>query len=155
MDPSQLTEGEFQRECQELWDRFALCHVGSFVEPLLELSDGFREEHYEALREALQDAAGNAHPEENFLDEDGDVDECARDEAIEAYVDENEREPMEYYSVDRWLAARLREQSEAVLEYGNHYVWIRCSTGQSTYMDECMRQITRDYLESRAVSLAD
>jgi len=146
----ELSEAEFQRECERIWNRSTFCHVGSFIEPLLGYDEDLRQEHDEALSEALRAEAEQEHPEEDFLDEDGDVDEYERDRTIDEWMGNNPHEPMEYYSVDGWMAARLRERHEAVFEVGNHHVWIRCATGQATYMDDCIRSIAREVLETRA-----
>ena len=146
----ELSEAEFQREAQEIWGRGCYCHVGSFVDSLLKYDEDFSSDHFEALQEALRLEAESELPEDQFLDDDGDADEYERDKAIDEWMDNNPREPMEYYSVDRWMADKLREQHQAVVEFGNHYIWIRCATGQATYMDECVRAIAKEVLAARA-----
>ena len=55
----------------------------------------------------------------------------------------NGEEVLEWWLVTSWLADRLREQGEIIIdELGCHW-WGRMSSGQSIYMDYVMQEICR------------
>lgn len=58
-----------------------------------------------------------------------------------------ECEVYEYWAVDSWFAARLREQGELVFEFCDFTVWGRTTTGQSIYLDGVIRRIVSDMPE--------
>ena len=48
---------------------------------------------------------------------------------------------MEWWLIDGWLAERLKEQGEVIIEeYGCHW-WGRQSSGQAIYMDGVIQEI--------------
>ena len=56
----------------------------------------------------------------------------------------NGEEVLEWWLVTSWLADRLREQGETVIdELGCHW-WGRTSSGQAIYMDHVIEQICED-----------
>lgn len=56
----------------------------------------------------------------------------------------NGEEVLEWWLVTPWLADRLREQGETVIdELGSHW-WGRTSSGQAIYMDHVIEQICED-----------
>lgn len=63
----------------------------------------------------------------------------------EAYIYPfNGEEVLEWWLVTPWLAARLKEQGEIVIdEYGCHW-WGRTTSGQAIYMDSVIQEICGD-----------
>jgi len=61
-------------------------------------------------------------------------------------------EPSEYYGVSDWLATKLREQGEVVVELLGFNVWGRGCTGQAILLDHCISMIatSMEILEGQA-----
>tara|TARA_R100001509_G_scaffold19762_1_gene10172 strand:- start:265 stop:429 length:165 start_codon:yes stop_codon:yes gene_type:complete len=47
----------------------------------------------------------------------------------------------ETWIVTSWLAARLLEQDEVVIDFRGLWMWQRTTTGQAIYMDEVIQAI--------------
>jgi len=63
-------------------------------------------------------------------------------------IDPHERETLEYWVVDSWLAEQLRKQGEnveSIVEF-DWYVWGRTTSGQAISIDSCIEQITERVL---------
>ena len=52
-----------------------------------------------------------------------------------------EREIFEWHSVSSWLACRLMDKNETIIEVGTMTIWGRTTTGQSIYMDAVIEDI--------------
>lgn len=50
-------------------------------------------------------------------------------------------EPLEYYAVSDFLANKLKERGEPVTQFGYHWVWGRCCSGQAIYLDSVIEDI--------------
>ena len=48
---------------------------------------------------------------------------------------------MEWWLIDSWLAERLKEQGEVIIEEYGCYWWGRQSSGQAIYMDSVIQEI--------------
>ena len=48
---------------------------------------------------------------------------------------------MEWWLIDSWLAERLKEQGEGIIEEYGCYWWGRQSSGQAIYMDGVIQEI--------------
>ena len=48
---------------------------------------------------------------------------------------------MEWWLIDSWLAERLKEQGEVIIEEYGCYWWGRQSSGQAIYMDGVIQEI--------------
>ena len=48
---------------------------------------------------------------------------------------------MEWWLIDSWLAERLKEQGEVIIEEYGCYWWGRQSSGQAIYMDYVIQRI--------------
>ena len=62
-------------------------------------------------------------------------------------LEELETEPQEifeWWAVSRWLAAKLGEYNEPILDFGNNYYWGRTCTGQSIVLDGVINNIAKD-----------
>jgi predicted nuclease with TOPRIM domain len=62
-------------------------------------------------------------------------------------LEELEQEPQEvfeWWAVSRWLAAKLGEYNEPILDFGNNYYWGRTCTGQSIVLDGVINNIAKD-----------
>ncbi len=53
----------------------------------------------------------------------------------------NEADPPEWYSVNSWLADRLREHGEIVINYQGLHIWGRTTTGQVAWIDYVIQDI--------------
>ena len=53
----------------------------------------------------------------------------------------HEREIFEWHSVSSWLACRLMDKKETIIEVGTMAIWGRTTTGQSIYMDSVIEDI--------------
>jgi predicted nuclease with TOPRIM domain len=60
------------------------------------------------------------------------------------HADTEPVEIFEWWLVDRWMAKRLRERGEAILEEYGCCWWGRCTTGQAILLDEVITDICRD-----------
>ena len=55
--------------------------------------------------------------------------------------DEEDMSFYETWIVTSWLAARLLERDEAVIDFRGLWLWQRTTTGQAIYMDEVIQAI--------------
>tara|TARA_R110002096_G_scaffold271524_1_gene465267 strand:- start:56 stop:415 length:360 start_codon:yes stop_codon:yes gene_type:complete len=53
----------------------------------------------------------------------------------------HEREVFEWYAISSWLACRLMDKNETIIEVGTMTIWGRTTTGQSIYMDAVIEDI--------------
>lgn len=65
------------------------------------------------------------------------------EEAIALYGDDK-NEVFEHWQVSRYLAEKLIEQGEDVVEICNLWVWCRTTTGQMIAADEVIQRIAND-----------
>ena len=67
-------------------------------------------------------------------------------------VDEDEEpeyaEVYEHWLVSEWLANKLREQDENVVELYGLNIWCRCSTGQAIKCDDVIQTIYNKYVNN-------
>jgi len=70
---------------------------------------------------------------------------ATEDEDWESEPDLTPREPYEFYIVDNWFAARLREHDQLLTDYWGFWVWGRETTGQSIIIDWVFQKIYADY----------
>ena len=69
-------------------------------------------------------------------------------EEIRTEIRETYQEYMELWFVSSFIADRLREQNETVVEWGWHNLWLRNATGQALYMDSCWLDIAKQLEEA-------
>lgn len=62
--------------------------------------------------------------------------------------EENPMEVFEHWAVSDWLAEKLTEHHERVVEFFDLNVWCRTTTGQGISSDHVIETITREMLES-------
>lgn len=80
------------------------------------------------------------------------VKEYIADNTTEIYTpDEDEArselqfvEVLEYWAVSEWLADKLKENGEAVTEFGSTQVWGRTTSGQAIAIDRVIEDITEE-----------
>lgn len=115
---------------------------GDSIDVKITLTDEQKEDN-DLLWVQLAQQLGVAGTEATF-DADGDENEaweavCSVD-GIDA--DDYRREPYEHWIVDWWLARKLQERGEIVVElYRGVHVWGRCTTGQAILLDGVIRDI--------------
>jgi hypothetical protein len=56
-------------------------------------------------------------------------------------------EPLEYWAVSNWLAAKLQDQGEVVAD-SYPMIWGRCTSGQAIKMDGVIQRIAKNLYES-------
>jgi len=73
---------------------------------------------------------------------------CGR-EAKRYAFDEHYREVFEYWIVDSWMAEKLKQEGELIVENfmggAIDYIWCRTGTGQAISMDYVMRKLAKEY----------
>ena len=57
------------------------------------------------------------------------------------YDDEYAEEALEHWLVSDWLANRLREQGEMVIDFMDLTIWGRTTSGQAIYIDSVIEDI--------------
>lgn len=76
------------------------------------------------------------------------------DELLEIGYDEDEldrvrydemKEVFEFWLVTDWLASKLREYNEVIIEIDDLLIWGRTCTGQAIYQDELIQEIAEEY----------
>ena len=61
-------------------------------------------------------------------------------EYLDSFVDD----VLEWWLVDSWLAERLRQQGEVVIEEYRCYWWGRSTSGQAIYLDSVIQSICEE-----------
>jgi hypothetical protein len=56
-------------------------------------------------------------------------------------IDEEPEEALEHWLVSEWLAHRLREEGEMVIDFMNLTIWGRTTSGQAIYIDSVIEDI--------------
>lgn len=106
--------------------------LSMLVTHLMSVDESFQDEYYN------QDFTVKV----DCYDCDGEDDDCwACDENGEA---QELREPLEYWSVSNWLAEKLRNEDESVIDYCGLNIWCRTASGQAIYMDYVINQIANN-----------
>lgn len=79
----------------------------------------------------------------------GEVDDEHREEVIQNCRDDGTdmKEIYEWWRISDWLAAKLRQYNEPILENDYGTWWGRTCTGQAIVLDEVMTAIARDVLD--------
>ena len=81
-------------------------------------------------------------------DEVGNCPKCGC-EAEPYTFDEHHREVFEYWIVDAWMAEKLKQEGELIVEDfmdgAIGYIWCRTCTGQAISMDYVMRKLAKEY----------
>lgn len=69
--------------------------------------------------------------------------EDALDELCGSRITEHTKEVYEHWAVTSWLAKKLEDQGEKVVDYYGLNIFCRCYTGQSMYMDPSFIEIAK------------
>lgn len=64
---------------------------------------------------------------------------------LESVKYEEMKEVFEFWLVTDWLASKLREYNEVIIEVDDLVIWGRTCTGQAIYMDDLIQEIAEDY----------
>ena len=105
--------------------------LSMLVTHLMSVDESFQDEYYNQDFNVKIDC----------YDCDGEDDDCW--ECDEGEVEEL-REPLEYWSVSNWLADKLRNEDEVVIDYCGLNIWCRTTSGQAIYMDYVINQIANN-----------
>lgn len=99
--------------------------------------------HLLAFDETLQDEyySQDFTHKVDCYDCDGDDDDCWTCEDGEV---EELREPLEFWSVSNYLAEKLKNEDESVMEYCGLNIWCRCTSGQAIALDYVINQIANN-----------
>ena len=91
----------------------------------------------------------NLHDElweiDNPTDKQSSTMDCLK-ELIKQIEEPDLQEIFEWYEITKWLAEKLIELGEPVLENEYGFYWGRTCTGQSIILDGTIQQIAKDYL---------
>ena len=60
------------------------------------------------------------------------------------YLDLFTDEVLEWWLIDSWLAERLRQEGEVVIEEYGCYWWGRSTSGQAIYLDSVIQKIAEE-----------
>ena len=60
------------------------------------------------------------------------------------YLDLFTDEVLEWWLIDSWLAERLQEEGEVVIEEYGGYWWGRSTSGQAIYLDSVIQKIAEE-----------
>lgn len=71
------------------------------------------------------------------------------------FVNVDEDEVYEWYSVSQMLARRFEDIGERVIEAFGHRIWCRTSFGQSISMDFCMRHVAAEIMADTALMISE
>ena len=164
-----LSERELQRLGDELVTREVRCCLSQLVSRF-EGDEEWQEDLSAAVEDSLRtevelrtaELEAGAEPEDehergiyafvhcNSEDCDEDDLESAQDDWVESRRDQ--REPLEYWAVSRWLGRKLSERGEVVLsDWYGLTIWGRQTSGQSIGIDYVIRQIVLEiHKESEA-----
>lgn len=73
------------------------------------------------------------------------VEEMMQDNLISLeYLDSFVDDVLEWWLVDSWLAERLQQQGEVVIEEYGCYWWGRSTSGQAIYLDSVIQSICEE-----------
>ena len=76
------------------------------------------------------------------------ISEFMLSEEIRNEIHDTRQEFMELWFVSSFIADRLREQGETVVEWGYHNIYLRNGTGQALYIDCCWLDIAKQLEEA-------
>lgn len=87
----------------------------------------------------FEDAENLYYTNDELLDMGYDEDE------LEDVRYDNMKEVFEFWLVTDWLASKLREYNEVIIEVDDLVIWGRTCTGQAIYVDGLIQEIAEDY----------
>lgn len=121
-------ETDLQRKCREICDREIYCNVSQLISDL-----------HTCLVRRRSSALSHATHEPYLEDE-----QCANLSYVETPSEDEpgeteEHEVLEHWAVSDYLATRLEEQGERVVEVAGLNVWCRTTSGMACYMDGWIR----------------
>ncbi len=116
---------------------------------------------YEAAEYEIEQAGGNVQQEYGYWGVYGEhlyyylvapvhnSKEDAIDDYFDGDLDSYRSEVFEHWIVSSWLAQKLIEHGETIVEdfYGINFIWCRCTTGQAIYCDGVVQQIYNDLIK--------
>lgn len=131
-----MAQATLQQRADLLVEKEVYCHVGGLVEMIQEMankSSDFEWESYAFMCEPTDEQI-KEYIEENTTDQYTPDEDDARSEL--QFV-----EVLEYWAVSEWLAEKLKENGEAVVEFGLTNVWGRTTSGQAISIDYVIEKI--------------
>lgn len=96
---------------------------------------------YEDIENGFEDICPQCSSSEIDKQENSELFECHDCGQVTKYCDNQPKEIYEWWIVTDFLCQKLREQGEAVLEWGNNCYWGRCTTGQGILLDHVISVI--------------
>ena len=55
----------------------------------------------------------------------------------------------ELWTIQEWLAYKLRQRGEKVIELSLLFIWCRTTTGQAIKLDDCIKDIYTEYIHKQ------
>lgn len=131
-----MGELSLDERAERLVSHEVYCHVGGLVEQIQTMANESSKFEWETL-------AFEREPT------DEQVKEYIKDNTTDTYTpDEDDArselqfvEVLEYWAVSTWLAEKLKEQGEAIVEFGLTNVWGRTTGGQAIAMDYVIEKV--------------
>jgi hypothetical protein len=132
----------------EVGDRYVIANPDgeSVYNAEAENTESFDEDDFEEDDEITFDKWLSSLDEDYFFDDKTDIDFDTWQKLCQSEsIDPQENEVLEHWIVSDWLADKLEEKGETVVDdlYGLT-VWGRTTSGQSISMDHVIRQITQE-----------
>ena len=121
---------ERQESVRKFVDSHVFCHLTHFIDELLkaEIIDW---DEIDGLYSNICQDCGEDYSE--HLEED--ACHCG------GHLEQEPNEILEWHSVSSYLYNRLEEAGEPLLQWGGHYIWGRCTSGQSISIDSVIETI--------------
>ena len=94
--------------------------------------------------ETLNDLGDYGNPWADLFDDDEFDADQFKERLRDSFFESNE--PMQFWLIDSWLARKLQDQGEIVIEVYDLNIWVRCAWGQALYMDCAFQSIAAELL---------
>ena len=148
MNKKQLKEVDRQEVIRKWCANLTVYCQSALVDEMLK-REVFSYEDIENLYEyKCPECGGGYHELKSLQNDNDDLFHCSN--CDKTFEDEPENEPqeiLEWWIVDSWLLARLKERGEPVLDNDWGEWWGRCTSGQAIFMDGVIEGIYSEYNE--------
>lgn len=145
-----MTKATIEQRADLLVEKEVFCHVGGLIDEIqtaYSKNGSFFEWQTLAFEHEPTDEQVKEYIADNTTDTYTPDDDEARSELMY-------QEIYEYWAVSEWLGRKLKENGDAVAEFGLTHVWGRRTTGQAISMDYIIEKIVtqNDYASNYEVA---
>lgn len=95
--------------------------------------------------ETLQDLGDYGRPWADLFDEDEFLVDDFKEHLRESFFES--KDPMQFWLIDNWLADKLYDQGEIVIEIYGLNIWVRCACGQAIAADCAFMSIASQLMD--------